>query len=336
MSKNKELKCFTYKVNGMHCAACELLLEDKLSKLEGVEKVDAKLGAGIVDIYTSSSKSAEELASSLSKLIEKDGYSIDKKITNSNQFDEWFYALPISIVFILIYAILVREGILESGITGNSSILQIFTLGIIASLSSCMALVGGIALSISSTLDGQPLKKKYTYQFNFHAGRLIGFAVFGGLLGLIGGVLKPTFEISIFLTILVSAILLILGLSQIFPQSFTRFQLRLPKSVGRFVLNKNVFSPISSFWVGVLTFFVPCGFTNSVQVIALETGNFWSASVILFVFAVGTLPALALVSFASANLSERFNNGIFKKTTGILILTFAIYYLVLLVNRISV
>lgn len=336
MSDNKDLKCYTYKVNGMHCAACELLIEEKLSALDGVEKVDAKLGAGVVEVYSSNSTSAKQFAEKFNKTLTKHGYSIGKSPVKNNLFNEWFYALPTALIFILSYSILVRAGLLEAGITGNSSFLQIFMLGFVASLSTCMALVGGIVLSISSALDGQPLRKKYQYQFNFHMGRFIGFFLLGGLLGVLGGVLRPTEGFGIILTLTVSLVLFILALSQMLPETFTRFQFRAPKVIGRYVLSKNIVSPFSSFLVGVLTFFIPCGFTNSVQLVALEAGNFINSAGIMFTFALGTFPALAIVSFATANLSERFNNGIFKKTVGLLILAFAIYYLVLLGNRVGV
>jgi len=334
MSDDNQVKCYKFKVKGMHCASCELLLESKLSSLPGVRKVDAKLGSNMIEIHTTSSSSAEELASAISKVVEKDGYLIDQQLYKTNQFDEWFYSVPLSVFFILVYAVVVRAGLFQSDVTNLDERLQVFVLGIGASLSSCMALVGGIVFSISSALDGQPPGKRYLYHASFHLGRLIGFFFLGGLIGVVGSVLKPSAGFSVVLNLLVVFVFLILGISQIFPQSFSKFQFRLPKLFGRLVVKLKVSSPQSSFLIGALTFFIPCGFTNSIQIKALESGSFLSSAIIMFTFALGTLPVLAMISFASTNLSERFNNGIFKKTIGILILALAFYNLILVLNRI--
>ena len=44
--------------------------------------------------------------------------------------------------------------------------------------------------------------------------------------------------------------------------------------------------------LGVATFFLPCGFTQAVQVYALSTGSPLTAGAIMAVFAIGTAPGL--------------------------------------------
>ncbi|HCB52054.1 TPA: hypothetical protein DEP21_05855 [Patescibacteria group bacterium] len=43
---------------------------------------------------------------------------------------------------------------------------------------------------------------------------------------------------------------------------------------------------------GVLTFFLPCGFTLAMQILAISSGNFWMGGLIMGFFALGTLPGL--------------------------------------------
>ena len=43
---------------------------------------------------------------------------------------------------------------------------------------------------------------------------------------------------------------------------------------------------------GALTFFLPCGFTRTVQVFALSTGRPATAAAVVALFALGTLPGL--------------------------------------------
>lgn len=56
--------------------------------------------------------------------------------------------------------------------------------------------------------------------------------------------------------------------------------------------------------VGFATFFLPCGFTQSMQVAALSSGSFASGLAIMLAFALGTLPMLALLSFGSASFAR--------------------------------
>ena len=57
--------------------------------------------------------------------------------------------------------------------------------------------------------------------------------------------------------------------------------------------------------MGGLTFFLPCGFTQSMQLLALGSGNFLTGGMIMLVFALGTLPALLGISVMSSVLEGR-------------------------------
>jgi hypothetical protein len=61
---------------------------------------------------------------------------------------------------------------------------------------------------------------------------------------------------------------------------------------------------------GGLTFFLPCGFTQAMQIYALSSGNFWSGALIMALFALGTAPALfglgALTTVFSGKKSQLF------------------------------
>jgi sulfite exporter TauE/SafE len=50
--------------------------------------------------------------------------------------------------------------------------------------------------------------------------------------------------------------------------------------------------------LGFATFFLPCGFTQTVQFQALAAGGFWNGAVLMLAFAAGTLPVLLAVSVA--------------------------------------
>lgn len=322
----KETKCYEFEVNGMHCAACELLIEDKLKEDKTVKSVSANLNSKKVKVEVESNDSYDQIAKNLTKLVDKDGYSLvggTEVTVKKNNWEEFFYAVPIALIFLLVFAILQESGILSTSATNNLP--QVFILGVIASLSSCMALVGGLVLALSNRYSNSSKGKRA--QVSFHIGRLGGFFILGGALGLVGSFLKPSPAFTVVLTILVSILMLVLGINQLgISDNVSRFQVRTPKVVSRRILKlQNLNGSFAALILGAMTFFLPCGFTLAVQALALDQANVLQSALIMFVFALGTLPVLAAISFASVSFAGKMRSGIFLKTTGIVIITFALY-----------
>lgn len=80
--------------------------------------------------------------------------------------------------------------------------------------------------------------------------------------------------------------------------------------------------------VGVITFFLPCGFTQSMQIYTLSTGSFMQGGLTMLSFALGTLPVLALVSFSSFSIQNSSKSGIFFKSAGLIVIIFALFNLI--------
>jgi sulfite exporter TauE/SafE len=91
---------------------------------------------------------------------------------------------------------------------------------------------------------------------------------------------------------------------------------------------KNVNHTLTPLAVGVATFFLPCGFTQSMQIYTLTTGNFLTGALIMGAFALGTLPVLALLSFSSLGIHKKAQSGVFFKSAGLVVLFFGIFNLI--------
>jgi hypothetical protein len=125
----------------------------------------------------------------------------------------------------------------------------------------------------------------------------------------------------------VALVMLILGISllDVFP-FVKKLQIKMPKSIERHVtrwgVNDHVLAPLL---FGIGTFFLPCGFTQSMQLAALSTGSFIQGSLIMFSFALGTLPVLVLISFGSLNIAHQSWRKVFFRVAGVLIIGLALF-----------
>jgi sulfite exporter TauE/SafE len=191
-----------------------------------------------------------------------------------------------------------------------------------------MAVVGGLVLSMSANFakDNDPIRP----QVLFHIGRLASFFILGGTIGTIGSMVQFGVYTTIVLNFVVAGILLILGINllDILPWA-KKFQLSLPSSVGKKVhAVKSINHTLTPLLVGVVTFFLPCGFTQSMQLYTLTTGSFLTGSLTMLVFALGTLPVLSLLSFSSLSIHDHKHKGIFFKAVGIIVVFFGVFNLI--------
>jgi sulfite exporter TauE/SafE/copper chaperone CopZ len=320
------MKTYTFHVTGTHCASCKILIEDILNEQDFIKKSKVNLNKETVEIETDSNRSAEELATILTDKVKGNGYtlSIEKQIQEKENDSIIWTAIPIGLVFLILFFVSQKSGILNLGIGGKTTPATGFIIGLIASLSSCLAIVGGLILSLSAKVaqgNNGSTKKPFIL---FHAGRLIGFALLGGVLGLIGKAIGINFVFSAILGLIASTVMIVLGLNLV--GVFKKNKLTLPSHLFSFFrkVEHATFTPIL---IGVGTFFLPCGFTQSMQVSAISSSSFMSGLLIMFSFALGTLPMLALLSFGSASFANGKHAPLFFKSAGVVVIGLGIFAL---------
>jgi len=317
---------YTFHVKGMHCQSCVLLIEEELKTNPAISSIEVDLKncrAEVVGEF--GEKTESEIASHLSSMIDKKGYefTVEKEDRNKNWAD-FKIVLPITLVVILIFFLLQKAGLVNLIGSGNISYSTIFLIGIVASLSSCMAIVGGLLLSLSATFarSGDKIKP----QVLFHLGRIVSFFVLGGLLGLLGSALTLSSTASFILGLVVALIMLLLGLNLLDIFGWTKHLTpAMPKFISKHALGVSKLNhSLTPFLVGLTTFFLPCGFTQSMQIFALSSGSFLSGGLSMLVFALGTLPVLALISFSSVGFKDPKKSRIFFRTAGLIVVFFAL------------
>ncbi|MDO8561704.1 MAG: sulfite exporter TauE/SafE family protein [bacterium] len=318
-------KTYLFHVHGMHCSACTLLIEETFKELPHISRVKASLANHQVTVTGDFTESPEVIAEKLTQLVKGHGYTVSlEKSQKGAGWGDFVYALPIALVIIVGFLALQKAGLTNLITTSEVSYGTAFVLGLIASVSTCLAIVGGLVLSLSAS----SAKEGGTWrtQSLFHAGRLVGFFVLGGVVGIVGNSLHLGLTANIVLGIAVALVMLMLGINLLDVFHFTkRLQFTLPKMFSRHVVagskHDHYLAPVL---VGIGTFFLPCGFTQSMQLYALSTGDFTAGALTMFVFALGTFPMLALLSFGSLNIAHKPWKGAFFKTAGLIVIALAL------------
>lgn len=321
------MKTYTFHVSGTHCASCKILIEDILNDEKDIQKATVNLKHQTVEINTESDKSPEQFVSELTEKIKANGYtlSLEKNTEVTKDSVTIWQALPIGLGFLVLFFLLQKSGVLNLGIGGVTTPATSFIIGLIASVSSCLAVVGGLILSLSAKVAQDEGKKTSKKQFVlFHSGRLIGFAILGGVLGLVGKAIGVSFTFSAILGIVASSVMILLGLNLV--GVIKKNKVALPTGIFAY-FRKVEHSTLAPILVGVGTFFLPCGFTQSMQVAALSSGSFISGLLIMFSFAFGTLPMLGLLSFSSVSFAQSKHAPLFFKSAGIVVIGLGIFAL---------
>src|SRR3989344_3882012 len=315
----------TYYVKGMHCAACEVLIEKKLLEIPGVFSVEASTGKNRAVIEYEGEKPDIK---KLNEIFQKDNYTFsDESVKNESQKpgSRTLLAFNIAIFITIAFLLLGKTGV--SGlfsVGSSSSVFAFFGFGVLAGLSSCAALVGGIVLSmskqwyrlqsnrVSSMKSGQAIYlneksiyKKIQPHVLFNAGRILSYVIFGGLLGLLGSRLQISLGFTSFLVIAVSLLMIALALQMLGVKYFRKFQISLPKFITRNIANENNFQG---------------------KYMPLLSGNYLQGALMMGFFALGTAPMLLFIGFSSVKFFEKPHLSLtFSKVAGFLILFFALF-----------
>jgi len=328
LENGKDLKEKSFFVKGMHCASCAILIETKVKETEGIE--DVKVLENEEKIIVSY-QGEEPTKETLNALFQKENYLFSEYPTKKTEHDPSnSFSVPFATAFLIILGFLLLNSTGLGGaisLNSKSSLPMFFVLGIVAGVSTCSALLGGIVVSLTNPKNNNNSNNSITRLSLFCAGRTISYAFFGALLGFLGNRIKLSPELNFLLVIAVSLTMIIFGLQMLGVKILTKLRLPGRKIVSNYVSNQsNVKNRFASFLLGASTFFLPCGFTLTAQGLALLSGSSFRGSLMLFLFSLGTLPMILSIGFSSIKLSKspRFSFQ-FAKTAGFLLLFFAIF-----------
>lgn len=323
----------------MHCVSCEKLLDDEFRNISGVKDVKVDRKQNVAEIFY---EDKEPDFFEIKKIAKKYGYEASEdeseghpvsKGTPGVQALDWIKAILIVAGLFLLFEMFQKTGIVGR-LDSNSAGMNLgiaFLVGAVASVSSCLAIVGSVIIAFGEKYKSDSksfFEGSVKPNLFFHIGRLVTFFILGGLLGLIGGEINISGNAVSVFSITIALVMAWLGLNILgFLPSISELGIRLPKKMtGNWSRLKQSNHKMAPFVLGGLSFFLPCGFTQSMQIFALTSGSFWTGGLILFIFALGTMPALLVLGVTTSWFKNR-KMVVFQKVAGILIVLFSIYTL---------
>jgi sulfite exporter TauE/SafE/copper chaperone CopZ len=334
MSKHNYQR-ITLPIKGMHCRSCEILLEREIAKIKNVIKCETDYRQGVAEIYYKyNAPEIQELEDAVMSAGYEIGEADKEKFFSRNILD--YQELVWAIVVVLIgYEILKYFDIAGINFDADSSKLSfgmVVVVGLVAGFSSCMALIGGLVLSLSTKhAEKHPEAttiEKFRPHLYFNLGRIVCYAFFGGILGMIGSVFQLSIFLTGLLTIFASIVMLFVGLQliKIFPW-FNSIKITLPKGLAKMIgadRHHLEYNHKNSVIVGALTFFLPCGFTQAMQIYAISTGSFFRGALIMGLFAFGTAFGLLSVGGLTSLFKGLMARRLFK-IAGVVVIAFALF-----------
>lgn len=208
----------------------------------------------------------------------------------------------------------------------------IFITGLTTGGLSCLAMQGGIlASAIANQKDEEfdtytkassSRKKLRQFQANtkpnsfdqldwlpvtmFLLAKLISHTLLGFLLGFLGSRLELSLGMRLIFQGFAALFMLATAANLLELHPIFRYVLiQPPKFVNKLIRNSTksqaLFTP---FLIGLLTILIPCGVTQSMEVLAISSGNPLLGAAIMFVFVLGTSPLFAILGIGTAKLTE--------------------------------
>lgn len=323
-------KTSTIRITGMHCPSCDILVRTKLEGKSSITKVVPNQKDKTLAITHTEPLSIDEInsvlceygykVSNLSEVLDDRQFSIQRNLKEA-----FIYAVIIGGIYYIVKDLKVIPDIMTNPTSGAGGA---FVLGLVASVSTCMATTGALLAGYTHLVKDKSQVAKQTILFI--TGRLVSYAFFGFLIGLFGGIFTSLASFEGVINIFVAAILVAVALDMLKILSLATIIDLIPgmKSMKNGITQRSSSksSVAGAFLLGVSTYFLPCGFSLSTQAYAISIANPVMSSLIMTAFAAGTIPALFALGFLSKLRNTKIYTHI-NKVVGIIVLFVGISYI---------
>ena len=287
----------------MTCINCKKAIENGLGNITGVESVSVNYKTGKCEITIDTRLVGWK---DIFNAIEDLGYTV-----GNNKKTDLINIVSIVVIIVSLYYFLEQTGLLnllnfEKVADSTMGFGMLFVIGLMTSV-HCIAMCGGI--NVSQCLSEN---KKFSglYPVMYNLGRVVSYTVIGFVLGF-AGMLFGTGEnlgVSSIIQGLIKSFagiyMVIMGVNMLgFVPQIKRLTFHLPNFIGKFRVKNS-----QPFVVGLLNGFMPCGPLQSIQLVALATGNPFTGGLSMFAFSLGTVPLMLGLGSLVSVLGKRFTD----------------------------
>lgn len=306
-------------IGGMTCISCQNKIERKLKSTAGVQKVVVSYRTGLANItYDSDRIALKEIKSIVKKL----GYEVLPETERPRS--DLGRVICLLVIIVSLYVLLQQFGILNLLVPSQLADTKmgygmLFIVGLLTSV-HCIAMCGGINLSqciapAESENRGNDKMSAFQPALLYNFGRILSYTVIGFLLGLVGMLIGGSSGTGIpalfqgLLKMIAGILMIVMGINMlgIFPW-LRRFHLGMPRFLAVKICKRKAASK-RPLIVGLLNGLMPCGPLQSMQVVALASGNPFAGAFAMFLFSLGTVPLMlgfgSLVSALGRKFSQK-------------------------------
>ncbi|WP_428235024.1 sulfite exporter TauE/SafE family protein [Gracilimonas sp.] len=184
-----------------------------------------------------------------------------------------------------------------------------FTLGLLGSF-HCIGMCGPIALAIpgQNRSTGAMLFRGILYNL----GRILTYAFIGFVFGILGlgatiAGYQNTLSIVLGVLVIVFAVFPHIKLPAKVNSVYTDFTTRITRHISGLYKSNSRFS---SFFIGLLNGFLPCGFVVTALAAALITSTTFHSALYMALFGLGTLPVMLMMNMAPGFISPKLRSKI--------------------------
>ena len=293
-----KLRTETIHIKGMFCANCEKRVQDALLSLSGVHSVKASFSKEKATVTYD-----EDIVgiSRLREEIEKLGYETVSDKHRSIQI------VSILIILLAVYVIADYLGGTQifhifPNIETSASLGTLFVIGFFTSV-HCIAMCGGINLT-QSTMAAKGGASITGTNVAYNVGRVVSYTAVGGIVGGIGSVFSFSGKLRGVIAVTVGVVMIVMALSMLGVfRPLRKLPLHLPRGLYGKLAGSS--SGKSSFVIGLLNGFMPCGPLQSMQIYALSTGSVTKGALSMLLFSLGTVPLMLGFGVISGRINKR-------------------------------
>ena len=304
----------------MTCVNCQNKIEQKLRNTAGVTNVSVSYAKGIADIsYDTDIISLRDIT----RVIEQLDYEVLPEQAGEGR--DTSRVVCMLVIIVCLYVLLQRFGILNLLVPSQlaDSAMgygMLFVIGLITSV-HCIAMCGGINLSQCVPQDHASTGRSSMVvtlmpAFLYNLGRVISYTMVGFLLGLAGFLIGGSGQVGLptlfqgILKLIAGAFMVVMGINML--GLFPWLRALTPRLPG-FLTAKLGIQKVKAgrpLAVGLLNGLMPCGPLQSMQIVALASGNPFAGALSMLLFSLGTVPLMLGFGSIVAALGKRFTQAV--------------------------